>query len=211
MGANAQTSVWSFTAGNVLTAAQLNDTARTGVPVFATTVTRDAAFGGTGEKTLAEGQTCYIEAAPKRLQVYDGTNWLDFDTAYTAYTATFTNVTIGNGTQEFEYARLGKFVHFVGYFTLGSTSSISGNITINLPLNADTTMNLQLIGNGAFTDAGTAAYPAFVFQNATGSVQLFTANVAGTYIGGTVASSATIPFTFGTNDVFALNIVYKAA
>jgi hypothetical protein len=74
MGANAQTEVSTFTAGQVLTAAQLNNTARTGVPVFATTTTRDAAFGGTGEKTLAEGQLAYIEATDV-VQYYDGSAW----------------------------------------------------------------------------------------------------------------------------------------
>jgi hypothetical protein len=74
MGANAQTEVPTFTANQILTAAQMNNSARTGVPVFATTTTRDAAFGGAGEKTLAEGQLAYIEAS-KVVQFYDGTNW----------------------------------------------------------------------------------------------------------------------------------------
>ena len=69
MGANAQTAVPTFTASQVLTAAQMNQSARTGVPVFASTVTRDAAFGGTGEKTLAEGQMCYVEGVG--LQTYN--------------------------------------------------------------------------------------------------------------------------------------------
>ena len=56
MGANAQTSVPLYAAAEVLTAANMNISAGTGVPVFATTVTRDAAFGGAGEKVLAEGQ-----------------------------------------------------------------------------------------------------------------------------------------------------------
>jgi hypothetical protein len=60
MGANAQTTVPTFTSGQVLTADQQNQSARTGVPVFATTVERDAAFGGSGEKTLAEGQLAYL-------------------------------------------------------------------------------------------------------------------------------------------------------
>ena len=47
MGANAVTSVYDFTAGQILTAAQM-DQVNCGVPVFATTTTRDAAFGGTG-------------------------------------------------------------------------------------------------------------------------------------------------------------------
>jgi hypothetical protein len=74
MGANAQTSVPTFTAGQVLTAAQMNDSARTGVPVFADTTARDAGFGGTGEKTLAEGQLCYLEST-NVVQYYDGSSW----------------------------------------------------------------------------------------------------------------------------------------
>lgn len=73
MGANAQTAVPAFTAGQVLTAAQQTQI-NTGIPVFATTVTRDAAFGGTGEKTLAEGQFAYIEAT-NTTQYYDGAAW----------------------------------------------------------------------------------------------------------------------------------------
>jgi hypothetical protein len=73
MGANAQTAVPAFTAGQVLTAAQQTQI-NTGIPVFATTVTRDAAFDGTGEKTLAEGQFAYIEAT-NATQYYDGAAW----------------------------------------------------------------------------------------------------------------------------------------
>jgi hypothetical protein len=74
MGANAVTTVPVYVAGEVLTAADLNIT-NSGIPVFATTVTRDAAFGGTGEKTLAEGQFAYIEATDTT-QYYNGSAWL---------------------------------------------------------------------------------------------------------------------------------------
>jgi len=73
MGANAQTTVQKFVDGAVLTAAQQNTSAATGVPVFATTVTRDAAFGG-ANKVLAEGQTCYLEST-NVVQYYDGAAW----------------------------------------------------------------------------------------------------------------------------------------
>lgn len=78
MGANAQTSVPTFTALEVLTAANMNISARTGVPVFADTTARDAAFGGTGEKTLAEGQLAYVEnlTGVAQLQYYDGAAWV---------------------------------------------------------------------------------------------------------------------------------------
>ena len=91
MGANAQTEVPTFVAAQVLTAAQLNNSARTGVPVFATTVTRDAAFGGSGEKTLAEGQLCYLESTNK-VQYYDGAAWANLGsmTNVEAFTASGT-------------------------------------------------------------------------------------------------------------------------
>ena len=64
-----------FTSGSVLTAAQVNtylmDQA---VMVFASTAVRDAAFGGAGEPTLAEGMICYISDA-NSLLYYTGTAW----------------------------------------------------------------------------------------------------------------------------------------
>jgi hypothetical protein len=72
--ANEQTSVPLYAASEILTAANMNISAGTGVPVFATTVTRDAAFVGAGEKVLAEGQLAYIEAS-NIVQYYDGAAW----------------------------------------------------------------------------------------------------------------------------------------
>jgi hypothetical protein len=74
MGANAQTTVPSFQASQILTSDQMNQSARTGVPVFAGTTERDAAFNGSGEKTLAEGQLCYLEST-NVVQYYDGAAW----------------------------------------------------------------------------------------------------------------------------------------
>jgi len=103
MGANAQTAVPVFTAGQVLTAVQQTQI-NTGVPVFATTVTRDAAFGGTGKKTLAEGQFAYIEAT-NTTQYYDGAAWQSVASASavaqvqsTTLTTTF-SASVATGTQ----------------------------------------------------------------------------------------------------------------
>jgi hypothetical protein len=61
-------------AGEVLTAADLNIT-NSGIPVFADSTARDAAFGGTGEKVLAEGQYAFLESTNQTL-VYDGSSWI---------------------------------------------------------------------------------------------------------------------------------------
>ena len=73
MGANAQTSVPAFVTGQVLTAQQQTEI-NTGIPVFADSTARDAAFGGSGEKTLAEGQYAYLEDT-NATQYYDGATW----------------------------------------------------------------------------------------------------------------------------------------
>jgi hypothetical protein len=73
MGVNATTFVPAYVAGEVLTAADLTVT-NSGVPVFADTTARDAAFGGTGEKVLAEGQLAYVENLDV-VQYYDGSVW----------------------------------------------------------------------------------------------------------------------------------------
>lgn len=65
-----------FTDGSVLNAAQVNTYLMDqSIMRFATTTARDAAFGGAGEPTLAEGMTCYIDAS-NQLQIYDGSNWV---------------------------------------------------------------------------------------------------------------------------------------
>ena len=112
MGANAQTAVPVFTAGQVLTAQQQTEI-NTGVPVFATTVTRDAAFGGAGEKTLAEGQFAYIEAT-NSTQYYDGAAWqsvgassgLTFITGTTFTTATSVSLPTNTFTSTYQYYKL---------------------------------------------------------------------------------------------------------
>lgn len=101
MGANASTAVPVYASGEVLDAARLNLT-NAGIPVFGGTATRDAAFGGTGEKTLAEGQFCYLEDSDTT-QFYSGSSWqsvgvspgLTLITAQTIGT-TVSSVTVSN-------------------------------------------------------------------------------------------------------------------
>lgn len=91
---NEQTSVPLFASGEVLTASNLNLSAGTGVPVFATTTTRDAAFGGTSEKVLAEGQLCYLSST-NVVQYYDGASWATVGPATAGGLTLITAQTIG--------------------------------------------------------------------------------------------------------------------
>lgn len=150
MGANAQTAVPVFTAGQVLTAAQQTQI-NTGIPVFATTTTRDAAFGGAGEKTLAQGQYAYIEAT-STLQVYTGSAWV---------TATSGLVYITSGT-----VTLGSALSFDNCF-----SATYANYLIMLTHTAGNNPAIRLRAGGADITAANYGLQGFYI---TGGAQTLT-------------------------------------
>jgi hypothetical protein len=137
MGANAQTTVPSFTSNEILTAAQMNNSARTGVPVFAGTTERDAGFGGAGEKTLAEGQLAYIEATDV-VQYYDGSAWKTLapagvSAAAAGYVATGQTTT---STTFVDLATAGPSVTVTtGTTVIVSVTSLQGNTSANANAN----------------------------------------------------------------------------
>jgi hypothetical protein len=185
MGANAQTSVPVFTSGQVLTAQQQTEI-NTGIPVFATSVERDAAFGGTGEKTLAEGQFAFLEDTDTT-QYYSGSSWqavgttpglvcVKAETAFSAvssfnfdsvFTSTYTNY-------------LMKIIY---------TTSTTGNISIKMRVGgvaASTAYNRARIFNasttvGAEVDTAQTSGRLLVHSSGTqasGNIHIFQPNVA---------------------------------
>lgn len=197
MGANAQTAVPVFTAGQVLTAAQVTQI-NTGVPVFASTTTRDAAFGGSGEKTLAQGQFCYLESTGK-LQVYTGSAWSNVgsSTQVTAFTSSGTFTPPTGATYAIAHIRAGGG---------GIGTSTGGNGGTSSVAFAGGTI-LATGGNGIGVQAlskGAAAGPANSGFGATANG--FTANepgsgiaTSGAYIvaGGAVTAGTGITVTVG--------------
>jgi hypothetical protein len=211
MGVNAQTSVPKFTAGQILTAQQQTEI-NTGIPVFADSTARDAAFGGTGEKTLAEGQFAFLEDT-NATQYYDGSTWqaVGVDPASVAYTPTFTNLTVGNGTLDFIYIQVGKLVFVQGGILFGSTTSISGNVDITLPVTAASVLNFPTIGVGQFHDASTSnRYFGGIILNSTTAAGPRLLVVSSTYLIN-AGTSATIPFTWTTGDHILMTFTYEAA
>jgi len=215
MGANAQTSVPLFASGEVLTAANQNLSAGTGVPVFATTATRDAAFGGAGEKVLAEGQLCYIEAAPKRFQVYDGTAFVDYFAEWTTWTPTYAGFTVGNATVVARYIEIGKYGHAYVSITLGSTSSVSAvtAMTISNP----STMALAgigvttPIGQCELRDTGTNSFSGIVSYASTTTVQPRNFAVSGSLVSEATSVISNSPFTWTNGDIIWAQWFYHKA
>ena len=182
MGLNAQTTVPTFVASQVLTADQQNQSARTGVPVFATTVERDAAFGGSGEKTLAEGQLCYLEDS-NVVQYYDGAAWATVgpsalttatatvatsqSTSSTTYTDLATAgpaVTLTTGTKVLVFTNTevstaaGRYV-FADFAISGATTrSASDDTCIKMGTDADTMQTRNGVANLMTVTAGSNTF-----------------------------------------------------
>ena len=170
MGLNAQTAVPAFVAGEILTAEEMTQV-NTGIPVFATTVTRDAAFGGAGEKVLAQGQFAFIEAT-NSLLVYNGSAWV----AAGAVSAVDVNrVTTGQATTSTTYTGLTtaqtitmttgtKALVLLSYnsnqerdiFTYASVAVSGATTTAASDANS---ANFQQVGVGGYTGTASTAIP----------------------------------------------------
>ena len=128
----------------------------------------------------------------------------------TAYTPTFTNITVGNGTLDFKYVQIQKLVFVKGTLTFGSTTSISGNPNMTLPVTSATYPGLTPLGMTRIFDSGAAAYYGLMQYVSTTDVGIRLFGTSGTLIAGT-AMNATTPFTWTTNDEINLQFVYEAA
>ena len=135
---------------------------------------------------------------------------LKYSADWTAYTPTFTNFTVGNGSVTAEYLQVGKLVYVNFTISLGSTSSMSTGPFFTLPITARN-VNQRYLGFVYIEDAGVANYSGVVeFRNNT-TVTLKIPAVNGTYFGGPTDLSATVPFTWGTNDFIQGSFTYGAA
>jgi len=163
-----------------------------------------------------EGQMIY-ETDTDKVLVWNGSAWAYSATpqatepgVYASHTVTWTNVTVGNGTSTARWTQINKKVHYYGKFTLGSTSSVSGQIGIDLPVNANTSHGETFMGIATLQDSGVATYPAFPLHVATDLVYIYPMNTAGTY-GALAGTSSTVPHTWGSTDIITWNFTYEAA
>jgi hypothetical protein len=125
-----------------------------------------------------------------------------------AFTPTFTNFTLGNGTVDASYVLVNKLCFVTLKVTLGSTSSVTGAITVNLPFTAAS--SILLGDNAVINDTGTANFVGVVYQVSTTQILLSLQNVTGTYPQ-RANTSATAPMTWTTNDAFNITHVFEVA
>jgi hypothetical protein len=125
-----------------------------------------------------------------------------------SFTPTFSGFTLGNGTATASYVLVNKLCFMTVKVTLGSTSSVTGTIVVNLPFTAVTS---PLYGsNVQITDGGSTQYVGFAAQLSTTEIYIFVTNVAATYPT-RIGTSATIPMTWANTDSFSVTHVFEVA
>lgn len=129
--------------------------------------------------------------------------------AWTTWTPTIGNLTLGNGTLTCKYKQIGKTVHFHISFVFGSTSSITGASNFSLPVEPT---NTRWSVMGKILDVGVALYQGYgqIDYGTYTYLEVRVSNASGTYVGATSISS-TVPMTWGTGDIFGFYGTYEAA
>ena len=135
------------------------------------------------------------------------TTGLKWGGGYQAYTPSRNGITVGNGTEDARYAKIGKTV-FVEYrFILGSTSAIGNDAGITLPITPAKFFN----GEVTMNDAGSMTYGGIAeYATSNGFCYLKAGNSSGTYLASSYTTSG-IPFTWTTGDWISMRGFYEVA
>ena len=128
--------------------------------------------------------------------------------AVTAWTPTFTNFTLGNGSINYaQYAKVGKIVQFELRVTLGSTSVMGTDPYFTLPFGQTSGTNTHI--TNMLLDAGTNAFIG-ISDIINNLCYLSWQRVDATAVFA-VGVTATTPFTWTTNDRFYVAGSYLVA
>lgn len=157
----------------------------------ATTSVNDSGSGTTDQHSLSE--------------MSDVTDW-------TTWSPTWTNLTVGDGTEAAEYTQIGDLVVARYTLTLGSTSTVGSNPYLTLPVTADAgyIFGRNAAGVGYILDSGTADFQCNPRLRSSTTASFGVLTAGGTYVQFANITS-TVPMAWTTNDILAFTLIYQAA
>lgn len=166
-------------------------------PVLELANTSPTADGGIG-----------FDRTNENLQIGDGTNSQKVHMGvWTTFTPSVASWTVGNGSVSGAYTIIGKTCSFWALLTAGTTSAITGAMTLTLPVTARVSMgNIIIIGNVHIYDASGSLYPGILWSN--GVVKL--ENASGTYLVLNDTANNT-PMTVTSGDFVTMSGTYEIA
>ena len=129
-----------------------------------------------------------------------------------AWVPTYANLTVGNGTVVARYVQIGDTVLAQFSLKFGSTSAMGTAHTISLPVTADESFTAPFLemGLARMNENAVAVRSGYVSRVSSTTCKVVAWKVTTTYLLED-ALTATIPFTWGTDDHITFNISYEAA
>jgi hypothetical protein len=127
--------------------------------------------------------------------------------AKTAFTPTWGNLTVGNGTVVAHYFDLNDLILWNVELEFGSTTSISGSVTIDYPVAGAATYRAPVGGLVHLDDATGTDYIGALYRNSGTAATVTVLNTTGSYVRYSTLSS-TVPFTWATGDRLVISDWY---
>lgn len=123
---------------------------------------------------------------------------------WTAFTPSWTNLTVGNATQNWKYCYINNVLVITGYIQLGSTSSMGTNPYFPFPTGSAGT---TAYGTAVYSDAGSAERQGMCYcLNGFNRFQFGVYTISGSIINRSNVS-ASFPHTWTTNDAIGATLV----
>ena len=118
-------------------------------------------------------------------------------------------VTVGNGTLVAYYQQINDVVAYSFSFTLGSTSAVTGNVRVSVPVAAQDLNELALGSQCTYWDnSASRTYYGQGQKYGTTSFRPYVYQANSTNVFGAALSSSN-PFTWATSDVMTVGGVYR--
>lgn len=153
-----------------------------------------------------EGMATYLNDT-NELAIYDASAWRPFNTSWTAYTPTYSNVTLGSGgTIVGWYTAAGRLTIAHVLITLGTTGSVSGTITVGLPSNHQYLNTARFTGTARMAVAGTT-YAGSVIGSG-GNMLVYAHNASATYLS-LSATAASVPALWASGHTCLIQAIYE--
>jgi len=114
------------------------------------------------------------------------------------WTPSYGGITVGNGTVQARFQRIGKLVNFYWRFDLGSTSSVGADPSLSMPSTKYSTGYAW--HDAVLQDSSSGTFSKGFAINTGATTYIYAINTASTYAASAPASS-TVPFTWGVTDV----------
>lgn len=136
-----------------------------------------------------------------------GLKWAAAEKAWTSWTPSWTNLTVGNGTVTAKYRENSDTVDVILTLVFGSTTSVTGHVKLTPPINASSKGFIYL--NGQYRDTGSGDTMVWLQAENSTTFALSWANVAN--VAWLSPTYNTTPWTWATNDEINLFFTYVKA